>query len=289
MSSRSNGSRATRSAVIANGLSPAADGVDYLFEMANRNKRGIALDVTVPDAERLVMQRPALGDVPSGMFLAGGVCAALVHVLRTGKGCVVDTSLLNAAMWSLGPDMAYSSITGDQMPRMSLASGVTSPLVGVHRTEDSRWLMLSMLDEPRYWAPTCRALGFPELVDQFADDGERRAHWPELTPRFSPRRSHAGPVPSWTRACARRAASSRSSRRRPRCSPIRRWSTTATRSPTPCTRGCGWWPRPCSSTTSFRRRVVPPHDTASAHRMCSTELGYTHDEIDGLLGDGVVR
>src|SRR5947207_9553500 len=171
-------------AVIRNGLSPDADGTDYLFEMANRNKRGIALDVTTaagrevferlvkwadvyitnqlprvrrklhtesadlfalneklvfakghgqgprgedaeagaldsvsfwsrggmghiltePDAPRLVGQRPALGDVPSGMFLAGGICAALVHTLRTGKGCVVDTSLLNAAMWTLGPD-----------------------------------------------------------------------------------------------------------------------------------------------------------------------------------------
>ena len=188
--------------VIANGLSPDADGVDYLFEMANRNKRGIALDVTVPagravferlvqwadvyitnqlpasaassapspttssrstrsscsrratgrasagptpkraastpcrsgraagmghiltepDADRLVMQRPAQGDVPSGMFLAGGICAGLVHTLRTGKGCVVDTSLLNAAMWTLGPDMAYSSIMGQQMPRMNLAA-----------------------------------------------------------------------------------------------------------------------------------------------------------------------
>ena len=42
--------------VIRNGLSPAADGVDYLFEMANRNKRGIALDVTTP-AGREVFER----------------------------------------------------------------------------------------------------------------------------------------------------------------------------------------------------------------------------------------
>src|ERR1700704_1561999 len=147
--------------VIRNGLSPAAEGIDYLFEMANRNKRGIALDVTTPagrvvferlvrwadvyitnqlprvrrklrtepddlfalnaklvfakghgqgqrgpdaeaggfdsvsfwsrggvghiltepGADRLVMQRPAQGDVPSGMFLAGGICAALVGAM----------------------------------------------------------------------------------------------------------------------------------------------------------------------------------------------------------------
>ena len=253
--------------VIRNGLSPAADGVDYLFEMANRNKRGIALDVTTPagrevferlvrradvyitnqlprvrrklrtepddlfalnaklvfakghgqgqrgadaeaggfdsvsfwsrggvghmltdpDAEKLVMQRPALGDVPSGMFLAGGVCAGLVHTLRTGKGCVVDTSLLNSAMWTLGPDLAYSSITGHEMPRANLGAGMMSPLVGVHRTKDSRWLMLSMLDEERYWAPTCRALELLELIDRYATADERRPHWPEFVPMFAAR------------------------------------------------------------------------------------------------------
>jgi crotonobetainyl-CoA:carnitine CoA-transferase CaiB-like acyl-CoA transferase len=54
--------------------------------------------------------------------------------------------------------------------------------------------MLSMLDEARYWAPTCRALGCPELINQFADDAERRTHWPELTPRF------AAQIASQTRA-----------------------------------------------------------------------------------------
>ncbi len=251
--------------VIRNGLSPSADGVDYLFEMANRNKRGIVLDVTMPagrsvferlvqwadvyitnqlprvrrklrtepddlfalnprlvfakghgqgqrgadaeaggfdsvsfwsrggmghmltdpGAEKLVAQRPALGDVPSGMFLAGGVCAGLVQALRTGKGCVVDTSLLNSAMWTLGPDMAYSSITGHEMPRADLGAGTMSPLVGVHRTRDSRWLMLSMLDEERYWAPTCRALDLPDLIDRYPTSESRRPHWPEFVPMFS--------------------------------------------------------------------------------------------------------
>ena len=97
--------------------------------------------LTDPAAEKLVGQRPALGDVPSGMFLAGGICAGLVHTLRTGKGCLVDTSLLNGAMWTLGPDMAYSSITGYEMPRANLAAGRMSPPVCIHRTEDSRWCL----------------------------------------------------------------------------------------------------------------------------------------------------
>ncbi len=59
-----------------------------------------------------------------------------------------------------------------------------SPLVGIHRTKDSRWLMLSMLDEERYWAPTCRALQVPELIDQYPSAEERRPHWPEFVPLF---------------------------------------------------------------------------------------------------------
>jgi crotonobetainyl-CoA:carnitine CoA-transferase CaiB-like acyl-CoA transferase len=58
------------------------------------------------------MQRPALGDVPSGTFLAGGICAAPVHAARTGKGGIIDASLLGSAIWTLGPDLAQSSMNG---------------------------------------------------------------------------------------------------------------------------------------------------------------------------------
>ncbi len=178
--------------IISQGLVPDADGYDYLFQLVNRNKRGVSIDVltsegrqvferlvqwadvyitnqlprvrrklhtepedlfalnprlvvarghgqgqrgegaeqggfdavsfwsrggvahmlTDPNSESLAAPRPALGDVPSGMFLAGGVCAALVHAQRTGEGVLVDTSLLNGANWTLGPDLAYASMTG---------------------------------------------------------------------------------------------------------------------------------------------------------------------------------
>jgi len=353
--------------VIRNGLSPAADGTDYLFELTNRNKRGIALDVTTPagrevferlvrwadvyitnqlprvrrklrtepadlfalnsklvfakghgqgqrgadseaggfdsvsfwsrggmghiltepDAPRLVMQRPALGDVPSGMFLAGGICAGLVHALRTGKGVVVDTSLLNAAMWSLGPDMAYSSIMGQQMPRMNLAGGVTSPLVGVHRTKDSRWIMLSMLDEPRYWAPTCRALGLPELVDQYVDDAERRAHWPELTPRFAaqiasqtreelePRMREEGCIFSFFASPPEVLAD-----------PAVVENGYAMADPAHPRLRLSAAPVQFDDELPAARRAAPVHGEHTAEVL--TELGFGNDEIEKLFGDGVI-
>ena len=40
--------------------------------------------------------------------------------------------------------------------------------------------MLMMLDEGRYWAPTCRALGREDLIEKYADEAVRRAAWPEI-------------------------------------------------------------------------------------------------------------
>jgi crotonobetainyl-CoA:carnitine CoA-transferase CaiB-like acyl-CoA transferase len=250
--------------IIKNNLVADADGYDYLFQLVNRNKRGIALDVTVPagrqvferlvrwadvyitnqlprvrrklktepedlfainprlvvarghgqgqrgpdaeaggfdsvsfwtrgsvahlltepDAPAPIMQRPAQGDVPTGMFLAGGVCAALVHAQRTGKGVLVDTSLLNGAVWTLGPDMAYASLTGEEAPRRR-DSPARSPLVATHRTADGRWMQLNMLDDDRYFAPTCRALGVPELIERYPDDAVRRPAWADIGEQFA--------------------------------------------------------------------------------------------------------
>lgn len=241
--------------IIPAGFVPTVDGYDYLFQLVNRNKRGIALDVlapagrevferlvrwadvyitnqlprvrrklrtepadlhainprlvfakgsgqgqrgadaeaggfdavsfwarggvghvvTDPEATRPASQRPAQGDVPTGMFLAGGICAALVHAIRTGKGIVVDTSLLNGATWTLGPDMAYASMTGEQiqMPQ----GRVRSPVTETYKTADGRFVTLMMIDEGRYWDQAGRALGLSELFSKYPDPASREAAW----------------------------------------------------------------------------------------------------------------
>ncbi len=251
--------------IIRQGLVPDVDGYDYLYQLVNRNKRGVAIDVqttegrevferlvrwadvyvtnqlprvrrklgtepadlfalnpklvfakghgqgqrgegaeqggfdsvsywsrggiahmlTDPESDRLAGARPAFGDVPTGMFLAGGVCAALVHAQRTGEGVVVDTSLLNGANWTLSPDLAYASMTGAEPPRRTSEPGDRSPLGWTYRTGDRRWLMLMMLDEGRYWAQTCRALGAEDLIEPFADQAVRHAAWSEICNRLA--------------------------------------------------------------------------------------------------------
>ncbi|HEY1698163.1 MAG TPA: CoA transferase [Trebonia sp.] len=247
--------------IIPSGMVATKDGIDYLAEVFNRNKRDIALDITTdtgqrvlakliksadvfitnqlpqvqrklhttadevmavnprivyarghgqgyrgpdaevgsydsvgywsrgglghvlsaPDAVAPPSQRPALGDVPSGTFLAGGICAALVRAARTGRGGVVDASLLGSAIWTLGPDLAYTSLTGEQLP----IDTVRSPLTRTYRTADGYFAMLMMINEARYWDAATEALGLAEVGQRYADPVERQAAWADLEAPFA--------------------------------------------------------------------------------------------------------
>jgi crotonobetainyl-CoA:carnitine CoA-transferase CaiB-like acyl-CoA transferase len=238
--------------IIAQGLVPSVGGFDFMFELVNRNKRGIALDVETPEGrevfEKLVAwadvyitnqlprvrdklktqpedlfainpklvfarghgqgqrgpdagaggydgvsywargsvahvltpegsdgpigARPAFGDIPSGFNLAGGVCAGLVHVLRTGEGVVVDTALLNTAVWQLGPDLTYASMAGTEMPR-GTGGRTIQPLMGTYLTKDGRYCSLMMIVEDNYWAQGMRALDLAEYIDSHTTPEDR--------------------------------------------------------------------------------------------------------------------
>jgi len=247
--------------IIASGMVKTKDGYDYLFELFNRNKRGIALDIgtdegqevlkklvasadvfitnqlpqvqrkfhttaeeirainpkivyarghgqgqrgpeaevggfdavsywsrggighvlSAPDATTPAMQRPATGDLPSGTFLVGGICAALVRAARTGQGGVVDVSLLGSAMWTIGPDLAYASLTGEQL----VQDTVRSPLTLTYKTSDGYFCMLMMINEERYWETATQALGLSELGTKHADPVARKAVWSDLEAPFA--------------------------------------------------------------------------------------------------------
>ncbi|WP_178379849.1 CoA transferase [Cryptosporangium aurantiacum] len=65
------------------------------------SRSGLALSLTPEGAEPPV-PRPGLGDHPTGLALAAGVCAALVERQRTGRGQFVSTSLLRTGAYVAG-------------------------------------------------------------------------------------------------------------------------------------------------------------------------------------------
>jgi crotonobetainyl-CoA:carnitine CoA-transferase CaiB-like acyl-CoA transferase len=145
------------------------------FDSVSYWARGGLAHVLTPPEGPLIMQRAAMGDGPSGAFLAGGVAAALYQREKTGVGSVVDVSLLGTAVWTLAPDLATTSILGAAPPPIDSSAPLSSPLIGTYRTRDGRWLMLNMMDDTRHWAPVCRALGLPSLIarPEYADSTAR--------------------------------------------------------------------------------------------------------------------
>jgi crotonobetainyl-CoA:carnitine CoA-transferase CaiB-like acyl-CoA transferase len=118
---------------------------------------------------------PAFGDIQTGMHLAGGVAAALFQRERTGKGCVVDTSLLASGLWAMQASTVACHVADlEVLPAFNrLRPG--NPLANTYRTADGRFISLAFLEADRYWPGFCAAVGRPELVeDERFSDATRR-------------------------------------------------------------------------------------------------------------------
>ncbi len=152
------------------------------FDAVSFWARGGIGHILTPAEGPMIMQRGAMGDAPSGAMLAGGIAAALYQREKTGKGSVVDVALLNTAVWQLGVDLTATTVTREEPRKLHGSSTLPNPLVGPYTTADARYLLLNMLDDTRHWAPTCRALGLAELVDdvRFVDTAARAANSREL-------------------------------------------------------------------------------------------------------------
>jgi len=134
------------------------------FDSVSYWSRGGIGHMLTPPTGPFIMQRGAMGDAPSGAFLAGGIGTALFQRERTGKGVLVDVALLGAAVWTLAVDLVPTSILGRDPDKFG-ATVLSSPLVGPYATSDGRWIVLNMLDPERHWAPACRALGLADLIE----------------------------------------------------------------------------------------------------------------------------
>ncbi len=146
----------------------------------------------------VVMQRPAQGDIPSGMFLAGGIAAALYARERDGRGRTVDVALLAGGIWTLAPDLVAASVLGGDPPKAAARPPTSMALVGTYLTSDGRVLQLSMLATDKYWKTACEALEAPEFADDpaLATDAGRAPRMQEIRERFT-RAIAARPLDDW--------------------------------------------------------------------------------------------
>jgi len=115
----------------------------------------------------LTMGVGGMGDSISGMFLAGGIAAALFHRSQTGETSEVDVSLFNSAMWSMGQVVAPYLHTGKMM-RVGIpqpGGALVNPFLGHFKTSDDRVISLFIMVPGPYIRDTFEHLGVPEAAD----------------------------------------------------------------------------------------------------------------------------
>ncbi len=105
---------------------------------------------------------PGIGDEIGGLICAWGVTAALYAREKTGRGQVVDTSLMGSLIAMLGFIMAAPATLGQEFPRETRASA-GNPLYNHYRCGDGKWLAIAHLDPDRYWPKICKALSIENL------------------------------------------------------------------------------------------------------------------------------
>ncbi|MFG1921967.1 CaiB/BaiF CoA transferase family protein [Cryptosporangium sp. NPDC048952] len=137
---------------------------------------GMAHVLTPPGQDWPLNQRGAMGDRNGAMALAFGMAAALLRRARSGRGSVVDVSLLGTAIWTLSSDV-LSALAGGA-PRASGPSVGPNPVVGAYRTKDGRHIQLVFLQSDRYWTPFCELIGREDLAadPRFASLADRGVH-----------------------------------------------------------------------------------------------------------------
>jgi crotonobetainyl-CoA:carnitine CoA-transferase CaiB-like acyl-CoA transferase len=109
------------------------------------------------------VQRPGFGDTYGGLCIAAGIAGALLKRERTGEPSVVDVSLLNAAIWQLGPDIVGAGITGADIPKFNLAE-MPNPAASIYKTKDDRFIAFVLLQADRFWSDFCGRLGRTDLI-----------------------------------------------------------------------------------------------------------------------------
>jgi crotonobetainyl-CoA:carnitine CoA-transferase CaiB-like acyl-CoA transferase len=110
---------------------------------------------------------PAFGDSIGGMFIAGGISAALYHRAQTGEATEMDMSLLSAAWWASGALVSQVMETGictrNGMP--TSGGSTRNPFMGNFRTSDGGTINLCMVSPTGLIRDTFEKVGVPEAAD----------------------------------------------------------------------------------------------------------------------------
>ncbi|MEO0883323.1 MAG: CaiB/BaiF CoA-transferase family protein [Pseudomonadota bacterium] len=155
------------------------------FDIASFWSRAGVAALTIPKGQEPFALRTAFGDHTTSMAAAAGICAALVEAGRTGKGRLVEASLLRSALYAMGSDFAIQLFFG-RIGSTKTRHQSIQPLANFFKTSDESWFCIVSRQGDVDWAPLCRALGLDDQIDneRYTTAKARRTNAADLVDMF---------------------------------------------------------------------------------------------------------
>ncbi len=118
---------------------------------------------------------PGMGDHPSGTALYAAIVTALYRREKTGRGGVVQTSLVQNGLWA-NACFVQSRLFGEQIAVRPPRSKAPNALANHYRCRDGRWFMMALHNEQRQLRGFLSAIGCTHLADdpRFATSDTRK-------------------------------------------------------------------------------------------------------------------
>jgi alpha-methylacyl-CoA racemase len=132
--------------------------------------------------ERPVPPLNLVGDFGGGgMLLAFGMCAALLEAQRSGRGQVVDASMVDGAASLMTMTFAFRRLGLWTEGRGVNVLDTGAPFYEVYDTADGKWFAIGAI-EPHFYAELLKVLGLE--ADQLPPQNDRE-QWPAMKERFA--------------------------------------------------------------------------------------------------------
>lgn len=129
-------------------------------------------------------QVTSLLDMSSSLYATISILAALIDRGKTGKGRLIDITLLDASVFAMSPHLTYYSFTGKLPARWGSGAEGWVPYGAFDTKDKPIWIGASI---DRFWTAFCQALNLDELLndERFTLDKGRREHRDELNAKVS--------------------------------------------------------------------------------------------------------
>jgi crotonobetainyl-CoA:carnitine CoA-transferase CaiB-like acyl-CoA transferase len=152
-------------------------GYDYLMQAES----GLMHLTGEPDGPPSRIGAPSMVDQTSGLTAAVGLLSGIIQAKSTGKGCDIDTCLLDVALHQLGYVASWYLNEGHVSTRQSRSAHYSVSPAQTFPTSDGWIFIMCMTD--KFFGELARAIGRPDLIadPRFNTQSIRQANRAALT------------------------------------------------------------------------------------------------------------